>query len=646
MGNGEWGIVNGLLTLAFLQLRFSIENILEKGRIFGTIVQLNYKEIMRQILAIAALTTIMASPVLAQEESSQSSLIVVYPKTAEFTTESPRTFIIGSAPPDAEVLVNGRSIERSPAGHFAPSFPLEMGENIFTFRYKEEEKVIKVTRVSNEPVVPQGVAFAEGTLAPKVDIARMPGELICFSAIATPDAEVSVRLGSQTIPMLSQSQVVNLPSNLSVLTGDNQPTRRENFTGLYQGCAKTENPGELGKPTFQLTKNGRTISQEGPGQVTIMSPTTFEVAEVTVDGGIARTGPSTSHSRLTPLPKGTRALITGREGEFLRLDYGAWIKAEETKIFTDAIPPRSFIRSLLSRPAPNATEVFFPLQAPVPVSVEQDDNSFSITIHNTIAQTDTIRFDDDPYIERLDWQPILSPTVQGEQSVKYTFRFKNKQQWGYKLRYEGTTLVLTLRHPPAGVGRNRLLRDRPLAGMNILIDPGHGSSEDLGAVGPNGYPEKDVVLTVSKLFRDELVERGASVYMTREGDDDLWPKDRVEMIEAQEPDLALSVHYNALPNYGDAMNTKGIGTFWYHPQAHGLAVFLHNYLTEQLRRPSYGVFWNNLALARPTIAPSVLLELGFMINPYEFEWIMDPEEQQKLAEALADGVVEWVERAN
>lgn len=597
---------------------------------------------MRTILVLAAVTTIMASPVLAQQEQQQS-LLVVYPKTGEYTTASPRTFIIGTAPPDAEVLVNGQSIERSPAGHFAPSFSLNMGENTFTLRYKDEEKAIVVNRVSNDPVVPQGVAFAESTLTPAVDIARMPGELICFSAIATPDSQLSVRLGSLNIPLLSQSQVANLPSNLSVLTGDNQPVPRDNFTGFYQGCAKAENSGELGKPTFQLTNNGRTISQEGPGKVTIMSPTMFEVAEVTVDGGIARTGPSTDHSRLTPLPKGTRALITGREGEFLRLDYGAWIKAEETKIFTDAIPPRSFIRSLLARPAANATEVFFPLQAAVPVSVEQNDSGFSITLHNTIAQTDTIRFDDDPYIERLDWQPVISPG-QGEQAVKYTFRFKSKQQWGYKLRYEGTTLILTLRHPPAGAGGNTFQSDRPLAGMNILIDPGHGSDNDLGAVGPNGYPEKDVVLKVSKLFRDELVKRGASVVMTREGDDDLWPKDRVEIIEAEEPDLALSVHYNALPDYGNAMETKGIGTFWYHPQAHGLAVFLHNYLTEQLRRPSYGVFWNNLALARPAIAPSVLLELGFMINPYEFEWIVDPQEQQKLAEVLADGVVEWVKQ--
>lgn len=595
---------------------------------------------MRTIVGLALLATIIVSPVRADQP-----LFVAYPKQTEHQTTSDRTFFIGSASPDADVFINGQPIERSPAGHFAPSFRLQMGENIFTLRHKDDEITMTVTRISTDPVLPQGIAFGEGSLTPTTDIARMPGELICFGAIAPPDADVSVRLGTQTIPMLSPSQVSNLPSNLSVLTGDNQPISRGDFNGFYQGCAKAETPGELGKPTFELSKNGRRITQEGPGRVTIISPTMFEVAEVTVDGGIARTGPSTDHSRLTPLPKGTRALITGREGEFLRLDYGAWIKEEETRTFIDATAPRSLIRSLIARPAANATEIFFPLQVPVPVTVEQDDRSFSITLHNAIAQTDTIRFDDDPYIERLDWYPILSPMGQGEEAVKYTFRFKTKQQWGYKLRYEGTSLVLTLRHPPVGAGSTLLLRNRPLAGVNILIDPGHGSENDLGAVGPNGYPEKDVVLIVSKLLQNELIKRGASVFMTREGDDDLWPKDRVEMIEEQEPDLALSVHYNALPDYGDAMNTQGIGTFWYHPQAHGLAVFLHNYLVEELRRPSYGVFWNNLALARPAIAPSVLLELGFMINPYEFEWIVDPEEQQRLAEVLADGIVEWVKQA-
>lgn len=68
---------------------------------------------------------------------------------------------------------------------------------------------------------------------------------------------------------------------------------------------------------------------------------------------------------------------------------------------------------------------------------------------------------------------------------------------------------------------------------------------------------------------------------------------------------------------------------------------MHNYLVQKLNRPSYGVFWNNLALTRPYTAPSVLLELGFMINPNEFEWIENSQEQKKLAQVLAEGIKEW-----
>jgi N-acetylmuramoyl-L-alanine amidase len=82
--------------------------------------------------------------------------------------------------------------------------------------------------------------------------------------------------------------------------------------------------------------------------------------------------------------------------------------------------------------------------------------------------------------------------------------------------------------------------------------------------------------------------------------------------------------------------------FWYHPQAHSLAVYLHNYLVTKLNRPTYGVFWNNLALTRPQIAPAILLELGFMTNPQEFEWITNPQAQQQLAQAIAEGVISWM----
>ena len=72
-----------------------------------------------------------------------------------------------------------------------------------------------------------------------------------------------------------------------------------------------------------------------------------------------------------------------------------------------------------------------------------------------------------------------------------------------------------------------------------------------------------------------------------------------------------------------------------------MAVYLHNYLVSELDRDSYGVFWNTLALTRPHTTLAVLLELGFMINPTEFEWISDPQVQEKLAVTIADGVEVW-----
>ena len=499
-------------------------------------------------------------------------------------------------------------------------------------RHEGQELKIKIIRESSAPQLPTSLGFAENSLTPSVDIARMPGELICFNAIAPTNARVSVQFAGQTMGLLPQSEIVTLPSNLSALIDQNQP-QVYNIATNYEACTSAPSrPGSLGQPQFTVSMNGQTTTESAPGNIEILSPTQFQIAEVIAESGVARTGPSTSYSRLTPLPKGTRAAITGKEGEWVRLDYGAWIKNKEVEISPSGGPVHSIVRSLRPRQMNGWTEISFPLQTPVPIAVKQDTNTFTLTLHNTTAQTDTFRFDDDPAIAWLDWgQPTPN-------QVEYIFHMKDQQQWGYKLRYEGTTLVLSLRHPPRLSGSS----SRPLAGMSILLDPGHGSENDLGAKGPNGYPEKDVVLIVSKLVRDELETLGATVLMTREGDDDLWPHDRVEIIEAQEPQLVLSLHYNALPDAGDAMNTAGIGAFWYHPQAHSLAMFLHNYLVANLGRPNYGVYWNNLALTRPAIAPSVLMELGFMINPDEFEWITDEQEQQKLARAIADGVAAWV----
>lgn len=581
------------------------------------------------LLTIALITT----PVQAQ-----STLYVAYPPNNHETTAN-QIFLIGTAPKGGVVKVNGQAIVRNATGHFAPSFPLQMGNNSFLLTYGDQQVKLNVTRTAPGPQL-NSLSFAKDSLTPAVPLGRLPNEWICFGAIAPQGATVNVQLAdSQSISLQPQPRYVELPPNSAVLTQQNQPTPvvAPNF---YQGCIRSAAAKDLGKPTFELQLAGTTTRQVGPGSVQILSPTQLEVAEVTTDAGTARTGPSTDYSRLTPLPKGTQATVTGYEGEWVRLDYGGWIKRSEVQIRPATVPPKSLIRSIISRQVGNWTEIVFPLQVPVPVSVQQGDRTFTLTLYNTTAQTDTIKLSIDPLIARLDWQQVQPGQVQ------YVFNLKTNQQWGYRLRYEGTSLILSLRHPPQGGAG---VRDRgagksnskPLTGVKILLDAGHGGPEDTGAKGPTGYPEKEVALKVATLLKTELEQRGATIVMTRTKDVDVGLKERVDLIDQEQPAIALSLHYNALPDSGDAINTKGVAAFWYNTQAHSLAMFLHNHLVKNLKRPSYGVFWNNLALTRPTIAPSVLLELGFMINPDEYEWIVNSKEQQRLAKALADGVVEW-----
>ena len=599
------------------------------------------------MLSLSVYGLLPTLPSIAQELPNASdpspALTLVYPPPGHETTAH-QIFLIGTAPPRGTVTINGQSVHRSPAGHFAPSFPLSLGSNSFTLRYEApghppQTLEMQVVRVAATPALPTGVTFGENSLFPPAPIARQPGEWICWSAIAPPGSTVSALVSS----LVSQGQTsrfdlteadrrLTLPPNSAVLMKDNPP-QADSGAGHYQGCGQLREPGRY-QVRYQLTAQNQTRSETAPGSVEILDPQAITIATVTAASGTARTGPSTDYSRLTPLPTGTQARITAQEGDWLRLDYGAWIKASETSQAPSTVLPQSILRSVLSRPQGNWTEVVFPLEVPIPVTVTQSSTpapTLTLTLHNTIAQTDTVYINPDPAIQGFTWQQT------GPTQVSYQFQLRGNQPWGYKLRYEGTQLILSLKHPPQV--------DRGIQGLRIFLDPGHGSENDLGARGPTGYPEKEVALKISQQLATLLRQRGAIVSLSREGDEDLWPQDRVAMIEKQEPDLILSIHYNALPDTGDAENTRGIGAFWYQPQSASLAHFLHHYLTHHLDRPSYGIFWNNLALTRPTLAPSVLLELGFMINPEEFEWIIDESAQAQLVSALADGIEAWFQQS-
>ena len=89
-------------------------------------------------------------------------------------------------------------------------------------------------------------------------------------------------------------------------------------------------------------------------------------------------------------------------------------------------------------------------------------------------------------------------------------------------------------------------RAPPLRDLVIAVDAGHGG-QDVGAVGPSGSYEKDIVLAVARELA-RLIDRqpGMRAAMTRDGDYFLPLRTRMDRARAKRADLFISVHADAV----------------------------------------------------------------------------------------------------
>lgn len=182
----------------------------------------------------------------------------------------------------------------------------------------------------------------------------------------------------------------------------------------------------------------------------------------------------------------------------------------------------------------------------------------------------------------------------------------------------------------------------PLAGMVILVDPGHGGWDPGAVVG--GTREKDLTLQVGMLLKELLEERDARVVMTRSEDqhfsrtvrEDL--RQRVALVEEHKADLYVSLHANR-----DSCNCWGAQTFYQKgglPEGKILAMAIQARLREQTPTTRHALPGDYYVM-RTSKVPAVIVEMGFLSNPAEHERLLNPEYQKTVAGAIAAGIEEY-----
>lgn len=165
----------------------------------------------------------------------------------------------------------------------------------------------------------------------------------------------------------------------------------------------------------------------------------------------------------------------------------------------------------------------------------------------------------------------------------------------------------------------------------VVIDAGHGGT-DFGA-SRNGISEKEIVLNIAKKIKALNQNPNLEIILTR--DDDSYPTltDRTAKINELKPDFAISLHINNSPR--ETTDSKGMEVF---PQDNEISQKLAAKFSEEFQNSK--IRSGNLHILRESKTPTILLELGFLNNPEERNFLASEKGQSETAEKLLKFIVE------
>ena len=331
-----------------------------------------------------------------------------------------------------------------------------------------------------------------------------------------------------------------------------------------------------------------------------------------------RTTPvSAGINRIVHLQKGVPLYIDGELGRFYRVTLSStekyWVAKNSVKADPQAKGGKSAIISKAFKDTGKYLVYTFNLSNKTPYILKEnsdDDfkNGLGLNFYNMVVRPDT------PY-------ELYFPL--------------QHQLFGYSAEFKDEQFILTIRKMP------EISPENPLKNITITVDAGHGGSEK-GAIGCLGDYEKDITLDVALKLQKELRRQGAIVVMTRESDEKVPLKKRVEITNESDSSIFVSIHGNALPDNLNPLEHRGTSVFYYYPQAKGLAVSILNAINKQAGTQNDGVRQGSLAVVRNTNALSVLIELGYLINPEDNALLVNDKFREKCAKAIAQGISDYL----
>jgi len=450
---------------------------------------------------------------------------------------------------------------------------------------------------------------------------RSPGEKITFTSQAPKGSIVTVKIGDEVYNMqptkIVPTEKVAYPDKYTfVYTVPN-----------YDGVPRII---DLGAPEYTTYYNGVAKTTKAPATFGIIMNNSPFYAEVIKDVINTYQTPTTVNGAAYELYGGMIDSITAVAGSYIRLSSGLWVNKSDVKAYTTEMPLSPIITKSEYIAGEKWDELRFEISSPTAAIADYNGTNLKLNISNASPDAMLVQPDNSLFAS--------AAITRTGSNAEYTFTLKENQTIeGYYI--EKTDQGLVLRIKRAVIAQSG---EFPLVGMTIMLDPGHGGS-DPGAVGPLGakYPEKAINLDTAFKLKSELEELGATVLMTRTVDKDVTLDERLTASRNARPDMFISIHANSMGDNVDISKVDGFSVFYKEKLAEPLANRIFNDTIGSLSRNNKGLHVRNLYVTRGTWTPSILFESGFVPNPNEFEWLIDGNEQAKLAKSVAESVVKY-----
>lgn len=521
-------------------------------------------------------------------------------------------YITGTSNPQAELTVNGEAVQaRGSQGSFGVYVSLEMGENTFTFVNGAAEETVAITRGSGIKVA---TTKTLSSMTPVYDVAVVSGKTATLTCVAPAGGRVTASVNGSTVAMKQKAQAqTGVPAV---------------FTGEYTmpSVSGTEN---IGPVTYTLEYDGETSSAPSAGALYAVGKGDPLLVEMK-DNATVVFAENSKQSSLVATAKGGAVDYVSEIGDNMyRLGMGGWIPQESAQPLTSHPGYRNKVSGVRFEQSGKGEAFIFEGTGKPVYSAMQNSEKLLITFAHTTG------VDDVPSQDSALFSNVSIKESDGDTTLEFILS-GNKRLWGYTVEYRGGETVLFCKYKPVLSGGAK-----PLGNVTVAVDAGHGGTDTgaLGVAADAGPIEKQINYDTALAVKKRLESLGATVLMTRPKDEFVSLSGRMDAAEAEKADFFISLHCNSIGVNQNGLKPNGVEIYYYEDIAKPFASTLLNHIVSETDRASRGVKYGLYKVTLNSYAPAVLVEMGFLTNPSEYDSLCSRRGIFNMANAVGDAVV-------